>query len=87
MIGLAAAWKAAKAIPWQAWLVAAVIALAGLYHWHAVDAAYDRGAADYRSKIEAANKASGQAADKGEAAVRACQPPHRWNREAGRCEQ
>ncbi len=74
-------------IPWQAWLVAAVLAIAVGYHLHAVSASYDRGAADYRAKIEAANKETGERADKGEAAVRACQPPHRWNREAGRCEQ
>jgi hypothetical protein len=74
-------------IPWQAWLLAAIIAVAVGYHRHAVNASYDRGAADYRAKIEAANKAAGEAADKGEAAVRACLPPRRWNREAGRCEQ
>ena len=83
---IAAALALMGRIPWQAWLVAAVIALAGIYHWQAVNAAYDRGATDYKAKLEAANKASGEAADKGEAAVRACLPPRRWDRETGRCE-
>lgn len=84
---IAAALALLARIPWQAWTLAAVIAAAGLYHWRAVDAAYDRGAADYRAKVEAANKASTDKADRGEAAVRACQLPMRWNRGAGRCEQ
>lgn len=90
MIGLAAISSALlgwlRTIPWQAWLVAAILAVAVGYHIHAVNASYEAGQADYRAKIEAANKASTDRADKGEAAVRACQPPRRWNREAGRCE-
>lgn len=50
MIALAAAlpWlvkarRLARAVPAKAWLVAGGLALAGLYHWHAVSASYQSG--------------------------------------------
>lgn len=35
-------------VPWQAWALAGVIVAGGAWHWHAISAAYDRGAAAER---------------------------------------
>lgn len=86
MTWLLVAWKFAKTIPWQIWLIGILVVIAVVYHLHAVNVAYDRGSADYKAKVEAANKASQDNANKAEDKVKTCLPPRHWNREIGRCE-
>jgi len=55
-----------RAIPLTAWLVAGVLAAAGLYHWRATNAAYEAGKAEATQTIIEANQ---KAKDKADAAI------------------
>ena len=56
-----------RAIPLTAWLVAGVLVAAGLYHWRAINAAYDAGKGDATQTIIEANQ---KARDKADAAIK-----------------
>jgi len=53
----------ARRIPWQAWLVAGVLAFAAVYHWQATNAAYEAGKAKTTQTINDANERAANAAD------------------------
>lgn len=76
------------AFSYRKWIAVAfaILAVFSFYKWQ-VSKAYRQGQADAVAKIERANKAANEAADKGEAAALAChrKPGFRWNRETGKC--
>jgi len=75
-----------RAVPLTAWLVAGVLAAAGLYHWRATNAAYEAGKATATQTITDANQ---KAKDKADAAIQdvdACfNAGGDWNRARGVC--
>jgi len=75
-----------RAVPLTAWLVAGVLAAAGLYHWRATSAAYEAGKATATQTITDANQ---KAKDKADAAIQdvdACfNAGGDWNRARGVC--
>ena len=86
MIGLGWIVGIARVVPWQAWLVAGVVALGGIWHWSAVRRAHEAGRAAAIEAIEAANREANRKAGEGEAAVIACHARGKdWNRETGKC--
>jgi Flp pilus assembly protein TadB len=44
-----------RAVPWQAWLVAGLLAAAAAFHWQATNAAYEAGKAAEITKQETDN--------------------------------
>ena len=76
----------ARLIPWQAWALAGVLSLAGIWHWKEVRAAV---AASYAALVKKSDE-QGAAADAGSITVNECYAkgePWRWNRETHRCER
>jgi hypothetical protein len=75
-----------RAIPLTAWLVAGVLAAAGLYHWRATNAAYEAGKATATQTITDANQ---QAKDKADAGIQNVDDCYArggdWNRARGVC--
>jgi hypothetical protein len=75
-----------RAVPLTAWIVAGVLAAAGLYHWRATSAAYEAGKATATQTITDANQ---KAKDKADAAIQdvdACfNAGGDWNRARGVC--
>jgi hypothetical protein len=56
-----------RAVPWQAWLVAAGLVAVGAYHWRATSAAYEAGKEAATQTIIEANQ---KAKDKADAAIK-----------------
>jgi hypothetical protein len=75
-----------RAVPLTAWLVAGVLAAAGLYHWRATNAAYEAGKATATQTITDANQ---QAKDKADAGIQNVDDCYArggdWNRARGVC--
>jgi hypothetical protein len=75
-----------RAVPLTAWLVAGVLAAAGLYHWRATNDAYEAGKANATQTIIDANQ---KAKDKADAAIQdvdSCfSAGGDWNRARGVC--
>jgi len=75
-----------RAIPLTAWLVAGVLAAAGLYHWRATNAAYEAGKATATETIRDANQKVKDKADAGIQNVDDCYARGGdWNRARGVC--
>jgi hypothetical protein len=75
-----------RAIPLTAWLVAGVLAAAGLYHWRATSAAYEAGKATATETIRDANQKAKDKADAGIQNVDDCYARGGdWNRARGVC--
>jgi hypothetical protein len=75
-----------RAVPLTAWLVAGVLAAAGLYHWRATNAAYEAGKATATQTIKAANEAARGKADEGIKDVDTCfSAGGAWSRARGMC--
>jgi hypothetical protein len=75
-----------RAIPLTAWLVAGVLAAAGLYHWRATSAAYEAGKATATQTITDANQQAKDKADAGIQNVDDCfNAGGAWNRARGVC--
>lgn len=86
MIWLAPILSIARRIPWQAWLVAGVLAFAAVYHWQAVRAAHEAGKAEAIQTIKAANEAAKGKADEGIQNVDDCfAAGGAWSRARGVC--
>jgi hypothetical protein len=75
-----------RVVPWQAWLVAGVLAAAGLYHWRATSAAYEAGKAEATETIKAANEAAKGKANEAVQDVDSCfAAGGAWSRARGVC--
>jgi len=75
-----------RAVPLTAWLVAGVLAAAGLYHWRATSAAYEAGKATATQTIIDANQKAKDQADAGIQNVDDCYARGGdWNRARGVC--
>ena len=75
-----------RAIPLTAWLVAGVLAVAGLYHWRATNAAYEAGKATATQTITDANQKAKDRADAAIQDVDSCfNAGGDWNRARGVC--
>jgi hypothetical protein len=75
-----------RAVPLTAWLVAGVLAAAGLYHWRATNAAYEAGKATATQTIRDANQKAKDKADEGIQNVDDCfNAGGDWNRARGVC--
>jgi hypothetical protein len=75
-----------RAVPLTAWLVAGVLAAAGLYHWRATNAAYEAGKANATQTIIDANQKAKDKADAGIQNVDDCYARGgTWNRARGVC--
>jgi hypothetical protein len=75
-----------RAVPLTAWLVAGVLAVAGLYHWRATNAAYEAGKAEAIKTITDANQKVKDKADAGIKDVEDCYARGGdWNRARGVC--
>jgi hypothetical protein len=75
-----------RAVPLTAWLVAGVLAAAGLYHWRATSAAYEAGKATATETIRDANQKVKDKADAGIKDVEDCYARGGdWNRARGVC--
>ena len=75
-----------RAIPLTAWLVAGVLAAAGLYHWRATNAAYEAGKATATQTITDANQKAKDRADAAIQDVDSCfNAGGDWNRARGVC--
>jgi hypothetical protein len=75
-----------RAVPLTAWLVAGVLAVAGLYHWRATNAAYEAGKAEAIKTITDANQKAKDKADVGIQNVDDCYARGGdWNRARGVC--
>ena len=75
-----------RAIPLTAWLVAGVLAAAGLYHWRATSAAYEAGKAEATETIKAANEAAKGKANEAVQDVDSCfAAGGAWSRARGVC--
>jgi hypothetical protein len=75
-----------RAVPLTAWLVAGVLAVAGLYHWRATNAAYEAGKATATQTITDANQKAKDKADAGIQSVDDCfNAGGDWNRARGVC--
>jgi hypothetical protein len=75
-----------RAVPLTAWLVAGVLAAAGLYHWRATNAAYEAGKAEAIKTITDANQKVKDKADAGIKDVEDCYARGGdWNRARGVC--
>lgn len=73
-------------VPWQAWLVAGVLASAGAFHLYATNAAYRAGRAETIKAITDANNAAKGKANEGIKDVDACfAAGGYWNRDRGVC--
>ncbi len=83
---LASALALARRIPWQAWVVAGVLASAAVYHWQAVNASYKAGKADATQTIKSANEAAKGKADEAIKDVDTCfGAGGTWDRTRGVC--
>jgi hypothetical protein len=75
-----------RAVPLTAWLVAGVLAAAGLYHWRATNAAYEAGKAEAIKTITDANQKAKDKADAGIQNVDDCfAAGGDWSRARGVC--
>jgi hypothetical protein len=75
-----------RAVPLTAWLVAGVLAAAGLYHWRATSAAYEAGKATATQTITDANQKAKDKADEGIQNVDDCYARGGdWSRARGVC--
>jgi hypothetical protein len=75
-----------RAVPLTAWLVAGVLAVAGLYHWRATNAAYEAGKATATQTITDANQKAKDKADAGIQNVDDCfAAGGAWSRARGVC--
>ncbi len=74
---------------WRGALVLAALAGAGAWHWSALREARREARASALADVRSATVARGVLADRAANEVEACyaRANHRWNREAGRCEQ
>ncbi len=70
-------------IPARAWLLASVLAIAGLVYWQVTDAAYERGKAETTSTITRSNEAARSKADDAARTVENCTGT--WDRDRGLC--